>query len=213
MKEITEKEKKPWGELERKKKLGWIALIIILAVAIVLICIVQGVTVEDPISDGELELTVLHLEDAYEEIEDEPSVYWGESFEALDVEAAWKKPVLIQGEEEILYSAVYERNEAGALSIIGNYPLVEQELAQQWLDEGRYFTKAPGDFPGQDAVVSGELLYRDDGSRLMIPYYRFWVELQQEKDAADGQKCYGAFYVPAVQNEYLDNLSIWHETE
>ena len=213
MKEMNKKEEKPWGELEKKKKLGWIALIFILAIAIVGICIVQGVTSEEFIADGELELSVLQLEEAYKEIEDEPAFYQGEFSEFSDVNESLKEPELIQDEEGIIYSVVYERAEDGTFSVIGNYPLVEQDLAKQWLDEGRYFTKAPGDFPGQDAVIKGELLYRDDGSRLMIPYYRFWVELPQEETKAKEQKCYGAFYVPAVETEYLDNLSIWHESE
>lgn len=205
----------PWAELEKRSRIGWMTLSVILAIAIVLICIVQGVTGKQPAEEGNAELSVLHLEDTYTETAENPEIYSAAAPEAIRAEEPWRKPVLITGVEEQYFCPVYERLESGELIPIGNYPVVEQERAQQLLSEGRYFTNVPGDFPGEDAVVSGELLYRNDGSRIVIPYYRFMIALDKpEEEVNPGkEKRYGAFYVPAVEGEYLDNLSIWHETE
>ncbi len=205
----------PWAELEKRSRIGWIALSVILAVSIVMICILQGATGKQPLEDGKTELSVLHLEDTYAEIAESPEIYSAATPDAIRAEEPWKKPVLIIDAKEQYFCSVYERKESGALLPIGNYPVIEQERAQQQLGEGRYFTNVPGDFPGEDAVVSGELLYRNDGSRIVIPYYRFMIALTEpeEGETPDQEKQYGAFYVPAVEGEYLDNLSIWHETE
>lgn len=205
----------PWAELEKRSRIGWIVLSVILAVSIVMICILQGATGRQPAEDGKAELSVLHLEDTYAEIAESPEIYSATAPDAIRAEEPWRKPVLIPGVEEQYFCPVYERLESGALIPIGNYPVVEQERAQQLLSEGRYFTNVPGDFPGEGAVVSGEILYRNDGSKIVIPYYRFMIALAQpeEEENPGKEKQYGAFYVPAVEGEYLDNISIWHETE
>lgn len=40
-----------------------------------------------------------------------------------------------------------------------------------------------------------------------MPYYCFYVELPEEE--RDGLKTYGAYYVPAVEKEYLTNMPLW----
>lgn len=40
-----------------------------------------------------------------------------------------------------------------------------------------------------------------------MPYYRFYVELPEEKRA--GLNNYGAYYVPAVEKEYLTNMPVF----
>ena len=40
-----------------------------------------------------------------------------------------------------------------------------------------------------------------------MPYYRFYVELPEEKRA--GLNNYGSYYVPAVEKEYLTNMPVW----
>lgn len=107
------------------------------------------------------------------------------------------------------------------LETLGNYPVIREENARQLLSEGRYFTNVPGDFPGEEAVIKGELVYRNDGSSILIPYYCFLIRLSNEQreeledgwEREEGREVFGAFYVPAVRGEYLDNLSIWHETQ
>lgn len=41
-----------------------------------------------------------------------------------------------------------------------------------------------------------------------MPYYRFLVELPQEA-RENGLKSYGAYYVLAVEEEYLTGLPVW----
>ena len=49
---------------------------------------------------------------------------------------------------------------------------------------------------------------------VFMPYYRFYVELPKidGMSMAEGLKCYGAFYVPAVSGEYLVNFPMWDGT-
>ena len=55
-----------------------------------------------------------------------------------------------------------------------------------------------------------ELVYRTSGhDTVFLPYYRFYVELPEMK-REDGLKDYGAYYVPAVQSQYLTNLPVYH---
>lgn len=111
------------------------------------------------------------------------------------------------GEIDFIY-----QNSLTELEEIGKYPVIREEQAKQLLNEGRYFTNVPGDYPGEEAVVRGEVVYRNDGSDILIPYYRFLLRLPEEPEMA-GRSAYGAFYVPAVKGEYLNNISIWHEVE
>ena len=208
----------PWADLEKRTRIGWIVLSVLLAVAIVIICIWQGATKSGQVRDAQ-ELVVLHLADTFQNTSETPEIYWADSLEALRKKLPWKDRVkTVKDVDGQSYCKVYERQETGRLLYLGNYPILEQERAGQLLSEGRYFTNVPGDFPGEDAVVLGDLVYRDDGSKIVIPYYRFLLELpeneEEEKEEKDNtEKQYGAYYVPAVEGEYLDNLSIWHETE
>ena len=64
-------------------------------------------------------------------------------------------------------------------------------------------------FPGEKYISSVELVYRN-GKRdeVFMPYYRFLVELpSMQRD--NSLKDYGAFYVPAVDGRYLENMPVW----
>lgn len=91
---------------------------------------------------------------------------------------------------------------------IGDYPIITEEEARQKLFAGDYLTTVPYPVQGKAAVVMTQLVYRD--SRMeenYLPYYRFYVELPEdifESEAlANGLKQYGAYYVPAVSEDYL----------
>lgn len=89
---------------------------------------------------------------------------------------------------------------------LGDYPLISLEEARQVLLEGQYITTVPYDFPGEDKVYGGELVYR--GSRteeVFIPYYRFYADISADFTSWNdtGLKNFGAYYVPAVQHQYL----------
>ncbi len=114
--------------------------------------------------------------------------------------------------------ADFAPNDAGNLMLIrlydelacteklGDYPLISLEEARQALLEGQYITTVPYDFPGEDKVYGGELVYR--GSRteqVFIPYYRFYADVSEEFPNWEDSslKDYGAYYVPAVEHQYL----------
>ena len=42
-----------------------------------------------------------------------------------------------------------------------------------------------------------------------MPYYKFYVELSDE-ERENGLKTYGAYYVPAVETEYITGLPLWN---
>lgn len=47
-----------------------------------------------------------------------------------------------------------------------------------------------------------------------MPYYRFFIRLRDREDESSelGLKNYGAFYVPAVESEYLTGMPVWDGT-
>ena len=89
---------------------------------------------------------------------------------------------------------------------IGDYPLISLEEARQALLAGQYVTTVPYDFPGEDHVYGGELVYQGGRTeQVFIPYYRFYADISREFPNWDdtGLKNYGAYYVPAVEHQYL----------
>ncbi len=91
----------------------------------------------------------------------------------------------------------------------GFYPVITPEKAREELLAGNYVTTVPEDPYLPDGVTEDntedlcELAYRQNSDRsAYIPYYRFIVRLQDEQN--DGSH-YGAFYVPAVDPEYIED--------
>lgn len=103
------------------------------------------------------------------------------------------------------------RNVLAAAETLGDYPIVSADDARQRLRAGNYQTSAPCALP-EDADIAGvELVYRT-GSReqLLLPYYRFYVRLPDtDMEYADGLQLYGAYYVPAVTDAYLENMPVY----
>lgn len=93
---------------------------------------------------------------------------------------------------------------------VGDYPIITTEEAEKLLLNGNFVTTVPYDFPGGEYVKNVELLYRVDARyEYYIPYYRFYIELPEaERDG--GMKTYGAYYVPAVREEYIENMPLWN---
>lgn len=91
---------------------------------------------------------------------------------------------------------------------MGDYPVINTEKAKELLLKGNYITTVPYKLPDKKFIVKTELVYRT-GAReeYFMPYYCFYVELQEEE--CDGLKTYGAYYVPAVEKEYLTNMPLW----
>ena len=92
---------------------------------------------------------------------------------------------------------------------LGDYPIISSDEALELLGEGKYITSvAQYDFPGTEYAGMVELVYRvTDLEEYYIPYYRFYVEIPE--GAEDGKKLYGAYYVPAVRQEYISDMTVW----
>lgn len=69
----------------------------------------------------------------------------------------------------------------------------------------------PCAFPGQSAIRRVEIVYRSEPVReLFIPYYRFLVELPEDLlTVPEGMKHFGAYYVPAIESAYIENMPQW----
>lgn len=93
---------------------------------------------------------------------------------------------------------------------VGDYPIITVEQAEKLLLEGRYITNVPYELPGEEYVKSVELLYLNGRlEEYFMPYYRFLVELP-EAARENGLNTYGAYYVPAVEEAYLEGLPVWN---
>ena len=94
-----------------------------------------------------------------------------------------------------------------AVEKIGLYPLISEEEALELLLNGEYYTTVIEDFPGEEAVVRCELMYRAGSKdKILMPFYRFYVYLENAPGSdlyPDGMKIYGAYYVPAIEPAYL----------
>ena len=94
---------------------------------------------------------------------------------------------------------------------LGDYPVITEEEALQYLLEGDYYTTVPEDYLTDDRiqeedVCKTELVYQTGNDyEFFEPYYRFYVQLDDHPgtEKADGLILYGIYYVPAIQKEYL----------
>ncbi len=96
---------------------------------------------------------------------------------------------------------------------IGVYPIITADEALGLLLSGNYVTSVYTGFSGKENVKKAELVYHVSSlSELLVPYYRFYVEVENEGDIAKefpGMKTYGTYYVPAVKSEYISNMPLW----
>lgn len=94
--------------------------------------------------------------------------------------------------------------------VIGNYPIIDAEKALTLLKNGNYITTVPQGFERAEFVKKVELVYRTDATeKLFLPYYKFYVELPDMK-LENGLNDYGTYYVPAVDEQYLENMPVWN---
>jgi len=95
-----------------------------------------------------------------------------------------------------------------ALEKIGLYPIISEEEAMQLLLDGKYYTNVMEEFPGETAVERCEIVYRTGGyDKVLMPFYRFYVYLENAPGMQlypEGMKTYGAYYVPAIDSDYLE---------
>lgn len=93
---------------------------------------------------------------------------------------------------------------------LGEYPIISWEDAAGMLLDGEYISTIPDATFGQpDSYEHVELVYRTADETIM-PYYKFRVHLEGWDDKHFvGEKHFGAYYVPAVSREYLDESTFW----
>ena len=92
---------------------------------------------------------------------------------------------------------------------IGDYPIITAAEARALLLEHRYITTAPEELPGEEYIAHVELMYRNYGRETVyMPYYKFLVELPSMAQE-NGLKDFATYYVPAVQDRFLENLPVW----
>ncbi len=96
--------------------------------------------------------------------------------------------------------------------VIGNYPIINIDEATDLLKKGNYITTVPYEFNSTNSIKKVELVYRNSRyEKVFIPYYRFYVELYDEYELLDnGLNTYGAYYVPAIRSEYIENMPLWN---
>lgn len=105
---------------------------------------------------------------------------------------------------------------------LGDYPILTLEDARSKLIEGKYITSSSTKFPGQEYIAKSELIYMGSGDITIMPYYRFYVDISMDETwklpdidnnavIPEGKtlKRYTAYYVPAVQEEYIKDMLAW----
>lgn len=89
---------------------------------------------------------------------------------------------------------------------VGDYPIITVDKAKELLSAGNYFTSAPEKYTEDNAIEKVELVYRTNAyDKVFMPYYKFWTELPCQK-LDNGLKTFVAYYVPAVEEQYLENM-------
>ena len=96
---------------------------------------------------------------------------------------------------------------------LGDYPIITLCEAEEMIRSGRYVTSVPFDLLGNEEIGKTELIYRSgDWENCFMPYYRFWIRMPDDFHVLtwpEGSIEYGAYYVPAVSNEYIADTDIW----
>ncbi|MBD5104046.1 MAG: hypothetical protein HDT47_04180 [Ruminococcaceae bacterium] len=103
-------------------------------------------------------------------------------------------------------------NKLFASEKLGDYPIITADEARELLLDGKYlipFSKdyiKDGGLKAED-VKKVELVYRFSESRYLVPYYRFYAEIEavpiMYNISGAWLKEYGEFYVPAIRSEYI----------
>lgn len=92
---------------------------------------------------------------------------------------------------------------------VGDYPIISVKEAKELLKKGDYVTSVPYEMPGMEYVKKVELVYITRMTEdYYMPYYRFLAELGEDSHQ-ENMKVYGAYYVPAVDGRYLQDLTTY----
>lgn len=92
---------------------------------------------------------------------------------------------------------------------MGDYPIISTDEAYELLLKGHYITSVPYTITDTELICKVELVYRNGSTeKTFLPYYRFYIELPEMR-RENGLTDYGAYYVPAIQEEYIRNMPLW----
>lgn len=120
----------------------------------------------------------------------------------------FNKVEFCSNEEGNLY-IVRMNNGLSNVKKLGDYPIITKDQATELLLNHNYITSVSEEMPGKEYIKKVELVYRTNNlNEMFIPYYRFYVELPSE-EAENGLKTFGAYYVPAVEQDYIKNMPVW----
>lgn len=110
-----------------------------------------------------------------------------------------------ESESVTIWYNAYARTEK-----LGDYPIITPDEALRLLENGNCITTVPGSLPSADDVRAVELVYRAPNEAVYQPYYRFWAQVEPEELVQrEGVVTLGAYYVPAVESQYLEELPVW----
>ncbi len=91
-------------------------------------------------------------------------------------------------------------------NIMGMYPIISPSEAETLLKDGYYISTVSKEEVESKYIKDVELVYQNtNSSKVHIPYYKFYVELPEYKKE-NGLNTYGAYYVPAIESQYIENM-------
>lgn len=170
----------------------------------------------DDATDEEKEKVAEYLLDRYKELIDikNPAIRQRDDYNGLDVydtsgdirqqivDFSLNHVDLCNYEGELWIIRIYSYD---GCEKIGDYPIISADKAKEMLKEGKYLSSGRRLEEGEEPVRV-EMAYRSGiGYTYVMPFYKFFVELKEFEDR-DG-KTYGAYYVPAVREEFIGDMS------
>ncbi len=114
----------------------------------------------------------------------------------------------LQIESDGTLTSVFICNSSSVTNEIAQYPIITEAKAEEKLVSGDYISSVVQyDFPGKEYIAKTDLVYKSEKGETVAPYYRFTVELPEAPNEI-GIKNYGIYYVPAVKDKYISNITL-----
>ena len=98
---------------------------------------------------------------------------------------------------------------------VGDYPIITAEEAEALLKDGHFATSCMPVTPDFSKIAYVELVYRGGSDTYFMPYYRFLVDItgwSEYEEKLPGMHTYGAYYVPAIDGEYITDMPAYEGT-
>jgi len=97
---------------------------------------------------------------------------------------------------------------------LGDYPVISGEKAYELLLDGQYVGGDGRPFDADDTICKQTLIYRAyENDATFLPYYVFYVEDPTTYyGIAEGLISYNAYYVPAIEPQYIESMPLWDGT-